>query len=177
MKLRTLFPLALLLMSSLCSAQYYLVAIDGTVAGLPAPQGAPVIQLSFPLSWGMWDPAMTGNDPPKDDANSAYIITKKGQPSMFTLNSSTGICSSGCSYQGTFLTYNGKPQIESVLMPDGSVLTRVSGTLVGRFTWGAQSRDGITARLYFETYPKWASETQNGWVNALGVAIVELAAD
>lgn len=132
-----------------------------------------VIQYGFYLGFGAWFPSESS---PQynftENENLAQIISVKGKSQLY-LNSGGDACPNLCTFQGTFSTWNGQPQIESVTLPDGSIVNRVSGTLLGTFTYGARKLSGVTARFYFESYS--ATFADQDWVNAPGALMVEIS--
>jgi hypothetical protein len=171
MKYALVFASLLLCVAPL-SAQYY--SAGATFAYVLPNMGGEILQYSFPLSIGFWTPwQQSGKYKFGNNPNSAEIITLKstGASQLLLLNDSD-ICKEGCSYDGFFTTWNAQPQIESIVLADGSIGTRVSGTLAGTFTIGSKSYSNVTARFYFETYPSRYQD--NVWVNAPGALIVEL---
>jgi hypothetical protein len=171
--MKCVFVLASLLLFVVpLSAQYY--SAGTTVAYvLPSLQGE-ILQYSFPLAIGFWVPwQQAGKYKFQNNPNSAEIITLKSSGvSQLLLTNNSDFCKEGCSYDGFFTTWNAQPQIESVVLPDGSIGTRVSGTLTGTFTIGSNVYNNASARFYFETYP--SKYQDNVWVNAPGGLIVEL---
>ncbi|MFZ0479393.1 MAG: hypothetical protein WAL71_09600 [Terriglobales bacterium] len=154
------------------SAQYY--SAGTTVAYVLPNMGGEILQYSFPLAIGFWIPwQQAAKYKFQNTPNTAEMITLKssGASELLVLNDSD-FCKAGCSYDGFFTTWNAQPQIESVVLPDGSIGTRVSGTLTGTFTIGSKVYDNASARFYFETYP--SKYQDNVWVNAPGALIVEL---
>ena len=154
------------------SAQYY--SAGTTVAYVLPNITGEILQYSFPLAIGGWIPwQQAGKYKFQNGPNLEEIITLKSSGvSQLLLTNNSDFCKAGCSYDGYFTTWNAQPQIENVVLPDGSIGTRVSGTLTGTFTIGSNVSNNVSARFYFETYPSRYQD--NVWVNGPGGLIVEL---
>jgi hypothetical protein len=130
------------------------------------------IQYDIGFDPGAWKPTQQG-----DVYNFNYIpgmvqiLTVNGVSKLYA-NTSANSCSvsGGCTYKAEFI---GPLRQETVKMPNGSTVTRISGTCKGEFSdptgklW-----TGVYGRIYFETAP----ETDNTIQAEPGELIIELQA-
>ena len=177
--MKKLALLSIFIALPLCSFSFgqWLQSEAKPALALPSRSGK-LLAYSFPIYLGIWNPTLTvGKCKWETGTDIAQMCTLNGgYATEIRINNVDDICSGGgCSFDGFFMTYWGRPNVEYYLMPDGSTASRVGGTVRGNLTYPAGYYDPakyppgsysgpafsypaftgtVNGRCYFETYPQ-----------------------